>query len=102
MATLFETMTTSPNGSLSTTLRPSLNDPPVMLVGTAQPNEDQNSATTVTAISTVPAHPKIMSVGRALKRPITERRVTTTIVTVMIGTATMPCVRSPTATMRND
>ena len=68
----------------------------------AQPNEDQNSATTVTAISTVPAHPKIVSVGRALKRPIAERRVTTTIMTVMIGTATVPCVRSPKATMRND
>jgi len=55
-----------------------------------QPIEDQNSATTVTAISAVPAHPKKVSVGRALKRPITERRVTTTIMTVMIGTATMP------------
>ena len=42
------------------------------------------------AISAVPAHPKKVSVGRALKRPITERRVTTTIMTVIIGTATMP------------
>ena len=33
--------------------------------------EDQRSATTVTAISAVPAHPKKVSVGRALKRPIT-------------------------------
>jgi hypothetical protein len=55
-----------------------------------QPIEDQSSATTVTAISAVPAHPKKVSVGRALKRPITERRVTTTIMTAMIGTATMP------------
>jgi hypothetical protein len=54
-----------------------------------QPIEDQNSATTVTAISAVPAHPKKVS-GRALKRPITERRVTTTIRTAMIGTAAMP------------
>ena len=65
----------------------------------AQPNEDQNSATTVTAI-TVPAHPKIMSVGRALKRPITERRVTTTIMTDRNGDNAMRQV--PTATMRND
>jgi hypothetical protein len=53
-----------------------------------QPNEDQSSATTVTAISAVPAHPKKVSTGLALKRPITERRVTTTIITAMIGTAT--------------
>jgi cation/acetate symporter len=51
---------------------------------------NQISATTVAAISAVPAHPKKVSVGRALKRPITESRVTTTIMTVMIGTATMP------------
>src|SRR5476651_731912 len=65
----------------------------VEIVGDAndlQPIEDQSSAATVTAISAVPAHPKKVSVGRALKRPITERRVTTTIMTAMIGTATMP------------
>jgi hypothetical protein len=34
--------------------------------------------------------PKKVSAGRAVKRPITERRVTTTIMAAMIGTATMP------------
>jgi hypothetical protein len=45
--------------------------------GAGHPIEDQNSAITVTAISAVPVHPKKVSIGRALKRPITERRVTT-------------------------
>ena len=48
------------------------------------------TATTVVTISAVPAHPKKVSVGRALKRLSTERRVTTTIMTVTIGIATMP------------
>lgn len=51
-----------------------------------QPNEDQINATTVTA-NAVPAHPKKVSAGLALKRPITESRVTTTIMTAMIGSA---------------
>jgi hypothetical protein len=40
------------------------------------------------AISAVPTHPKKVSVGQALKDP-PERRVTTIIMIVMIGTATI-------------
>src|SRR5216683_4170217 len=54
------------------------------------PIDDQSSATTVIAMRAVAAHPKPMSVGRAVKRPMTEKRVTTTIITAMIGTAIIP------------
>src|SRR6202011_775199 len=64
--------------------------PALLFTSTGQPIENQNSATTVAAISAVPAQPNNVSIGRALKRPITDRRVTTTIMTAMIGTATMP------------
>jgi hypothetical protein len=50
--------------------------------------QPRNSATTVMAISAVPTHPKKVSVGQALKDP-PERRVTTIIMIVMIGTATI-------------
>src|ERR1700733_6161995 len=51
---------------------------------------DQNNAITATAINPVPIQPSATSQKLALKRPISSKLVTTTIIMAMIGTATMP------------
>src|ERR1700760_5001410 len=51
---------------------------------------DQNSAITATPMSAVPTQPSTRSHGVALKRPISFRLDTITIIMAMIGTATMP------------
>src|ERR1017187_5560355 len=59
-------------------------------VASERANVSESSQSGTFVLRAVPVHPKKVSIGRALKRPITERRVTTAIMTVMIGTATMP------------
>src|SRR3982074_2373581 len=52
--------------------------------------KDQNKAITATAISAVPIQPKAISQDLALNLPIRLDLPTLTIITALIGTATMP------------
>ena len=50
---------------------------------------DQNNATTASAINPVPIQPSAISQGVAWNRPISSKLVTTTIIIAMIGTGIM-------------